>query len=295
MSAALALPSAASFGSLRAVGAALASWPALLGGVLWAWGSDRGAFAILACAAPALLTLALAATSQDDRRQYVARTMAAALMLPLLQLMWAAEPPRVAPTALLTALVLLHIAVCLAAVLWLAAAATRIEPAAGVAPIAPAQLAARLRSLAALNLPLQVRPGDAEQEWVIDLACNADPAHAHRVLLTLDAPAFRVRVRERLGACGAAPSHADEASMRSIGDPAFEPTRPAARRIWASVAQATMIEPQRLAAVRLRWSPEGVAAADAGAADAEAMLALLAALVTRSGWRWQPLLFTRHV
>lgn len=294
MNAALALPSSASFGSLRTVGAALALWPALLGGALWAWGSDRGAFASLVCVAPALLTLALAATSQDDRRQYVVRTMAAALMLPLLQLMWAAEPPRVASTALLIILALLHIAVFLAAVLWLATATTRIEPAPGVASIAPAQLLARLRSLAALNLPLQVRPGDADHEWVVDLNCDAGPGRAHRVLLTLDARAFRVRVRERLGACGAAPRDADEASMRSIGDPAFDPTRPAARRIRASVAQATMIEPQRLAAVRLRWSPEGVAEAEAGAGDAEAMLTLLAALVTRSGWHWQPLLFARH-
>ena len=293
MSATLALrPS--SFGSLRAAGVALVLWPALQGGVLWAWGSDRGPFATLVCAAPALATLVLAATSQDDRRQYIARTMAAALMLPLLQLMWAIEPPRVAPVALLVALALLHVVVFVGAVLWLAAAATRVDPQPGVPPVAPGQLVARLRALAALDLPLQVAPGASAHEWVLDLACDADAARAHRVLLTLDAQACRVRVRERLGASGAAPRDADEASMRSIGDPAFDPARPPARRVWACVAQATMIEPQRLAGVRLRWSPDGLAAADAGGRDAESLLTLMAAVVTRSGWCWQPVMFLRH-
>lgn len=293
MSPALALPGA-SFGSLRAVGVTLALWPALQGAVLWAWGSDRGPLASAVCTAPALLTLALGATSQDDRRQYIARTMAAALMLPLLQLMWAAEPPRVAPVGLLVGLVLLHVAVFLGAVLWLAAATTRIDAAPGVAPVAPGLLVARLQSLAALGLPLQVAPGEGTGEWVIDLLGDADPARAHRVLLTIDPAAGGVQVRERLGASGAAPRSADEASMRAPGAPAFDPARPPARRVWARVAQATMIEPQRLAAVRLRWAPEGVAAAEAGGRDAESLLTLIAAVVTRSGWRWQPLMFQRR-
>jgi hypothetical protein len=293
LSATLAAPPS-TFGSLRPVGALLALWPMLQGGVLWAWGSDRGPLSALVCAAPALVTLALAATSQDDRRQYIARTLAAALMLPLLQLMWATEPPRLAADALLAGLLLGHVALFLLAVIGLAAAATRIEPAPGVAPLPAATLELRLRSLNALGLPLRVQPGESARTWVIDLRGDGDAARAHRVLLTIDATAMRVRVRERLGASGAAPRDADEASMRAPGDPAFDPTRPPARRVWARVAQTTMIEPQRLAGVQLRWSPEGVAAAQAGGRDAESLLALIAAVVVRSGWRWQPVLFLRH-
>lgn len=293
MSAALALPHP-SFGGLGAVGPTLALWPALQGGVLWAWGSDRGAFATLVCAAPALTTLALAATSQADRRQYIARTLAAAMMLPLLQLMWALEPPRVALVALLTGLALLHVTACLAAVLWLAVAATRAQAAPGVPPVSRGVLVARLRSLAALGLPLRVGPGESADEWVVDLLDEAHPDRNHRVRLSIDAAAACVRVRERLGASAAVPHDAEEASMRSIGDPAFDPARPRARRVWARVAQATMVEPQRLDAVRLRWSAEGVTAADPGARDAESLVTLLAALVVRSGWHWQPLLFARH-
>lgn len=283
-----------SFGTLRPVGVTLALWPALQGAVLWAWGSERDLVAILVCTAPAALTFVLAATSQDDRRQYVARTLAAAMMLPLLQLMWGLEPPRVASAWLLGGLALGHVAIFLTAVVWLAAAATRIDAAPGVAPAAPEALVARLRSLAALGLPLRVSPGPTANEWVVDLHADAQPDRHHRVLLSIDPEAACVRVRERLGASGAAPRDADEASMRTIGDPAFDPTRPQATRVWARVAQATMVEPHRMEAVNLRWSPEGVAAADAGARDAESLVTLLAALVTRSGWRWQPLLFARH-
>jgi hypothetical protein len=293
VSAALTLPHP-SFGGLGAVGATLALWPALQGGMLWAWGSDRGPLAAALCAAPALATLALAATSQADRRQYVARTLAAAMMLPLLQLMWALEPPRVASAALLVGLALLHVAAFLAAVLWLAMVATRVQPAPGVAPVSPGLLVARLRSLAALGLPLRVGPGDSAHEWLVDLLDDAHPDRSHRVRLWLDPAAACVRVRERLGASAAVPRDADEASMRSLGDPAFDPARPQARRVWTRVAQVTMVEPQRLDAVRLRWSAEGVAAADPGGRDAESLVTLLAALVVRSGWHWQPLLFARH-
>lgn len=282
------------FGSLRSVGAMLALWPALQGGTLWAWGSDRGMVAALVCAAPAAAALALEMTSQDDRRQYVVRCLASAMMLPVLTWIWAVEPPRVASTALLATLVALHVVIFLATVLWLAEATTRIDAAPGVAAVAPGVLEARLRSLAALGLPLRVAPGAGPGQWTVDLDGDDPARRRHRVLLSLDDAAACVRVRERLGADAATPCDADEASMRSPGDPAFDPARPQADRVWACVAQATMVEPQRLEAVTLRWSPEGVAAADAGARDAESLLTLLAALVMRSGWRWQPLLFARN-
>src|SRR6185295_5004480 len=107
--------------------------------------------------------------------------------------------------------------------------------------------------------------------------------------------ALTVRVRERVGASGAKPRSAEEASMRSAGDSAVDPTRPEAQRISSRSAQAQMIDPARLQATRLVLS-EGRAdpAPDTLAAsvrDPDALVVLLCAVVTRSGWAWQPLLF----
>ena len=101
-----------------------------------------------------------------------------------------------------------------------------------------------------------------------------------------------VRVRELLGASGAAPRDADEASMRSIGDAAFDPARPDAQRISSRTAQASMIDPARLQATRLvlrdgQAGPVPEARART-AADPDALVTLLCALVTRSGYAWQP-------
>jgi hypothetical protein len=277
---------------LGRAGTALAAWPAVLGAALWAEG-DRGVVDGLVCAAPALVVLALAASSQDDRRQYLARLLAALLMLPLLQLMWAHRPGG-GPTGLLPGLALLHLLVFVAALIVLAPVATRIEAAAGALPVSAEQLGARLRSLGALGLPLQVWPGERAGEWQVALDPADAPGHGHRVLLAIDAARQRVQVRERLGWSGAAPRDADQASMRAIGEAAFEPSRAQASRLHGRMVQATMVEPQRLAAVSLQWSLEGVRHADAGARDRESMLTLLAALVMRSGYAWCPVLLARH-
>ena len=82
--------------------------------------------------------------------------------------------------------------------------------------------------------------------------------------------------------------------MRTLGDPICDPTRPQAQRISSRVAQATMIDPARLQATRLALR-DGEAepapqALSATAADPDAVITLLCALVTRSGYAWQPLL-----
>ena len=156
-----------------------------------------------------------------------------------------------------------------------------------------ALLVQRLQSLAAAGVPLDVTAGAAPGEWAVALRL-AEAERAHRVLLQIDERTHTVRVRERLGASGAAPCNADEACMRCIGDPAFDPTRPDAQRISSRVAQASMIDPARLQATRLvlrdgqaEPAPQAVAAT---AADPDALVTLLCALVTRSGYAWQPLL-----
>lgn len=279
------------FPALGRAGLALVVWPACLGAVLWAGGTEHSLVAGLVCALPTLLMLVLAATAQDDRRQYLARLLAALLMLPLLQLMWAVGPA--APAALLVGLALLHAAVFVAAIVALAPAATRIEAAPDVAAVPLELLQARLHGLGALGLPLQIARGEHAGRWQVALG-SVEAGRAHRVLLSIDAGAHRVQVLERLGFAGAAPSDAEQASMRGIGEAVFEPSRPQAFRLDGRMVQATMIDPDRLAAVNLQWSPEGVRHADAGARDPESMLTLLAALVLRSGYAWCPVLFARH-
>ena len=82
--------------------------------------------------------------------------------------------------------------------------------------------------------------------------------------------------------------------MRTLGEPICDPTRPQAQKISSRVAQATMIDPARLQATRLVLDDGRAAPAPhavrATATDPDAVLTLLCALVTRSGYAWQPLL-----
>jgi hypothetical protein len=192
-----------------------------------------------------------------------------------------------------TAFALLHVAVFLVAVAWLAGAVTRVDPAPGSAPVPAALLVQRLQSLAAAGVPIDVAAGAAPGEWSVGLRL-AEAARTHRVLLQIDERTHTVRVRERLAASGAAPRDADEASMRGVGERAIDPTRPDAQQVSSRVAQTSMIDSARLQATRLvlregRAEPAAKAMSGA-AADADEIVTLLCALVTRSGYAWQPLL-----
>ena len=278
---------------------------ALMGGVAWAWlliaGAPRGWFETFVCAAPAMLACALGFTSQADRRQYVVRLVACAAMLPILLLMWAGSQDAPAPTADLhplarrpwlffTAAALVHVAGFLAAIAWLAAAVTRVEAAPGSAPVRAALLEQRLRSLAAAGMPFEITAGEAPGALAVALRLGT-PDRTHRILLHIDEHTRTVRVRERVGASGAAPRNAEEASMRGTGDPAIDPTRPDAQRVSSRVAQTSMIDPARLQATRLLLRDGDAEAAQAlTTTDADELVTLLCALVTRSGYVWQPLL-----
>ena len=281
---------------------------ACMGGLAWAWlviaGASRGVFEAVICAAPALLAFGVGFTTQADRQQYVARLVACTAMLPILLMMWAGSQDAAAatpdmsllarrPWIFFTAFALLHAAAFLASIAWLAAAVTRVEAVPGTTAVPAALLVQRLRSLAAAGLPLDVTAGAAAGEVAVALRL-AEAERTHRVLLHIDERKHTVRVRERVGASGAAPRDADEASMRSIGDPAIEPTRPDAQRISSRVAQTSMIDPARLQAIRLvlrdghaEPAPQTVTRTRA---DPDELVTLLCALVTRSGYAWQPLL-----
>jgi len=280
----------------------------LMGGLAWTWlaiaGAEHGLLEALICAAPAVLALRLGFTSQADRQQYVARLLACAAMLPILLMMWAGaqDAPAAAPDAALwvrhpwvffTAFALLHATLFVAAVVWLAATVTRVEAARHAAPVPAAVLVHRLHSLVAAGVPFTVTAGTNAGEWTVALRL-AEAERSHRVLLKIDEPKRTVRVRERLGASGAKPCDCEEASMRTLGEPICDPTRPEAQRISSRVAQATMIDPARLQATRLvlrdGHAEPAPQAASATATDPDAVVTLLCALVTRSGYAWQPLL-----
>ena len=278
------------FASLAPVGAALVAWPSAMGAAVWLVAGDASSTtSAIVCALPALAALALAFTSPGDRRQYVARLLAAAGLLPLLSLMWADGPQT--PGLRLLALAVLQLTLFVAAVAALATAATRVGAVDGAAVASAEGLGRRLRSLTALGLPLRVVAGEQPGTWRVDL--HDTPERAHCVLLSIDAAKRRVVVRERLGVMGAVPRDADEAAMRGIGDVAFDAARPRASQLHSRTAQATMIVPERLEAVTLQCAGDQVLHANAGGRDAESTVTLLAALVTRSGYEWRPVLFAR--
>lgn len=302
---------AARMAGLGRVAVVAVAHPALAGAVTWAWlgiaGVARGPLEAALCIAPALLAAALAFTSQADRQQYVARLLACAAMLPILLMMWAGSQdplPEAAPAAsavlarqpwiFFSGFAVAHAAIFVAAIIWLASAVTRVEAMPGSATVPAAMLVQRLRSLGASGVPFVLTEGGPAGEWVAALRLPANHERSHWVILRIDEVTHTVRVRERLGARGATPRNADEASLRGPGEAAFDPTRPDAQSVWSWQAQTTMIDPARLAATRLALHdgraepvPEAVTAT---ATDPDDIVTLLCALVTRSGYAWQPLM-----
>jgi hypothetical protein len=204
-------------------------------------------------------------------------------------------PPADAPAAVapvrwpgFVAATLAHALAFVALIFWGGRWTTRVDADPGVRPVNLAALRARLASFVEdPHAPLRVVESGADG-LTIDVALEA--LRSHRIALTFDTRRREVRVAERVGAHGARPRDEDEASMRSPVDDPFDASRPQADRVWQTTWQATLIEPQRLAAVPL--GPLGLharlPAPYAAALDGEGVLTALCALVTRSGWHWQP-------
>lgn len=297
------------FASLNPMAIAALLHLSLFGLVAWLWlalsGSAPGVGATVICAAPALLALALSFTSQADRNQYTLRLLAAALMLPIGLMMWAGSQDPVDGTSatathlllrhpwiFFSALALWHALAVVGGIVWLAAATTRVEPAAGTPRVTAAQLARRLASLQQAGLPLDIGPGDAADEWAVAWRYPAGVPRSHRVLLSVDEAAGEVRVRERRTANGATPDSSDEGSLRGIGESSYDPTRPSAKSVSFTETVATQVVPERLAAVPLMLHADRAVPGVGAARDPDAMVTLLCALVTRSGFVWQPELFS---
>ena len=282
----------------------------LAGAAAWFWlaliGAQRGVFEALVCVAPALLATGLAFTSQTDRRQYVVRLLACSTMLPILLMMWAGSQDAGAGTAYASAFPTLawmarpwmYFSACaaigtglfVAAIWWLAASVTRIEPESGTSRIGAYPLGQTLQSLSAAGVPVDVAAGAQAGQWVLKIRLPAALGRSHRVLLDIDDRAGQVLVREHLAATSAAPVNADEASLRSLGDSPFDPSRPDAQGISSRTTQTTMIEPDKLGAVRLEVIGTSLRLQGPAPTEPEAIVTLLCALVTRSGYAWQPVL-----
>jgi hypothetical protein len=172
-------------------------------------------------------------------------------------------------------------------IFWGGSALTQVPALAGSVAVAPQALSDRLSSLARANDRLNVSmPSAGSLLFEVRLARK----RSHRITLRLDSQNNAVQVGEKLAADGAAPLDEDEASMGDFGESAFDATRPDAQRVWSSTWQATMIEPARLANVPLQLQSAGalLPAAYLDSLDGEGVLTVLCAVVTRSGWHWQP-------
>jgi hypothetical protein len=288
----------------RWLGALVAAYLLAAGAVMWLWqrwlGVNPGAFEAAICALPGLVGAGLAATATSDAKQYVARLLAGAGFLPVLLLFWGTsmEPQAGAaaravwPFAVGAALG--HALAFVGLIFWGGSFVTRVTPAPGAPFVGVDVLRERLLSLNQLGLALSVHdtgaPGLAVALRLPDAATRS-----HVVTLGLSAAQRRVQVREKILTFGARPANADEASMRSIGDAAFDPTRPDASSVSGVMVQTSMIDMQRLAAMPLTLLarsvelPRGLAAT----LDADGLCTLMCAVVTRSGWAWQPQFLAR--
>lgn len=244
------------------------------------------------CFGPVAISIALAMTSQLDRKQYIARLLAAALFLPIGLLFWASSHP--AGGWMLVVLAAAHVAAFVLAIAWLARLATHIDAARGVAAVGASRLAARIDSLQRFaNGHFRLARQGAEHVWTVELLANAQSGRRHRMTLTLDAAGGRVAIKEFLSADGAVPQSAQERDMRAAAEPYFDPTRPDAQAVWNRTRQSSMIDPDRFVATAVRFDgdevrfdyPPGIPV------DDDAVIILFAVLVTRSGYAWAPRLF----
>lgn len=268
-------------------------YAALHGAVVFAWlagvGAREGWGSALVCALPALAALWAIATGLTPPRSALSKVMAAGLFGPLLLLFWAGDvaPASVPGWPFFVPAVLLHAAVFIGCIVVLGQVMTRVEPVADEPPVPVATLRRRLLSLAA-GLPrhcsVRELPGGT---LVFELLASSTQGRHHRVLLDLLAAAGEVRVREELRASAAPPAGADEASLRGPGDAPMEAGRPEAAAVWHAVRQTSMFEPEQIAAVPLRLEGDRVHGAEA-LGPGDGVLLALCAVVTRSGWAWQP-------
>jgi hypothetical protein len=277
--------------SLFPAGIVLALYQGVFGAALW-FVLQGDAFDAVLCFGAIAIVAALAMTSQADRKQYIARLLAAAIFLPVGLLFWASSHP--AGGWLLWLLTVVHVFAFLLVILWLARLATRIDAARGIPAAGSDRLAGRMNSLQrSANGHFRLARHGAEDVWTVDLFADAQPGRKHRMTLSLGAASGCVEVKEFLSVDGAAPQTARERDMRAAAEPYFDPTRPDAQAVWNRTRQSSMIDPDRFVATNVRFDGDEVRFEypPGTTADNDAVITLFAVLVTRSGYAWAPRLF----
>jgi len=228
----------------------------------------------------------------SDRNQALARLAAQRIPVPQAD----AEPAQMEPPArwpLLAGLAAAHALAFVALIAWAGSHLTRVPALQGALVASADELRARLLSLAQPAGPFAITAADGTAALLVD----ASPSPRRRQHITLRLDAGRVLVHEKLSIDGDAPQDADEASLRGPGDGLVDAARPDAQQLWSATLQATMVQPALLAAVPLRLRPRQAELPHgyAAALDGEGVLTALCAVVTRSGWHWQPRLLGRRV
>lgn len=274
----------------------------LFGAVLWLWlgrsGVQTSWFDTLLCFAPVLLGVVLARTSTTDQKQYIARVLACAAFMPVLLLFWGTsqDPATPMPDRLVwpfaVGAAIGHAAAFVGLIFWGGSYVTLVPATPGVSAVAADELLARLLSLNQVGAPLDVA-SQASGMVAVSLRFASGGSRGHQVMLKFNSERRLVTVREKLTASMARPATEDEASMRGPVDTYFDPTRPSASHVSGTTLQTSTIDPQRLDALALRMFGQTVELPDGFAAslDADGMVTLLCAVVTRSGWGWQPVFF----
>lgn len=274
----------------------------LFGAALWLWLGHSGVqtswFDTLICFAPALLGIVLAGTSMEDQNQYILRMLVCASFTPILLLFWGTSldpatpmPERsVWPFAVGAALT--HAASFVGLIVWGGSYITVVPAAPGVSAVSADQLLARLLSLNQVGANFDVA-NPVAGEVMVSLRLASGDRRGHQVSLKLSAARRLVVVREKLTASMARPNSEEEASMRGPADTFHDPTRPNASRVSGITFQTSTLNAQRLEAMPLRMFAASVELPGdvAVSLDADGMLLLLCAVVTRSGWNWQPAFF----
>ncbi|WP_457419210.1 hypothetical protein [Roseateles sp. P5_E7] len=210
------------------------------------------------------------------------------------------DPATTKPAAswpFFTAMAITHALVFVALIAWAGSHTTPVPALRGAAMATPDELRARLLSLARPGGPFDITELTVDGSPALRVDVSPSPRRSHHITLHIDAQRGCVLVHEKLGIDGDAPQDADEASMRGPGDDLADAARPDAEMVWSSTRQATMVVPSRLATVPLQLQSRhaDLPAGYAASLDGEGVLTALCALVTRSGWRWQPRLFGRRV
>ncbi len=189
-----------------------------------------------------------------------------------------------------------HVLVFVALIAWAGPHLTRIPALHGAAVATPGELRARLLSLARPIGPFDITELELDGARALRVDASTGPGRTHHITLHINARHRQVRVQETQALHGDAPLDDDGAGLRGAGDDGTAPTRPDARQLWSLALQTTLVQPSRLADVplRLRSCQAELPPGYALALDGEDVLTALCALVTRSGWHWQPHLLGRH-